>query len=306
MELLEAFVLTVITAATPLLLAATGELVTERAGVLNLGVEGMMLAGAVCAFAAAVTTGSPTLGILAAMVAGVTMAAIFSFFALFLVTNQVATGLALTLFGLGVSGMLGASFVGEPGVKLAAIHLPGLSELPLVGRILFGQDPLVYVSFIILLGVSFLLKRSHIGLVVRAVGDNHHSAHALGYNVLMIRVAAVLFGGLCAGLGGAYLSLVYTPQWTEGMTAGRGWIAVALVVFSSWIPGRLLVGAYLFGAVTLLQFHLQAVGVPIPSQFLSALPYAATVIVLVVISRNRRLLRTHTPAMLGSTFVPDK
>ena len=306
MGVLEAILLTVITAATPLLLAAIGELVVERSGVLNLGVEGMMIIGAVMGFAGAQATGSPYAGALLAMVAGMAMALLFGFLTLHLIANQVATGLALTLLGLGLSGMIGEAFIGQPGIRLTAIEIPILSDLPVIGRILFGQDILVYLSLALVIGVSFVLFRTRAGLVIRAVGDNHASAHALGVSVRKVRYLTVLFGGACAGLAGGYLSLAYTPQWIEGMTAGRGWIALALVVFATWRPGRLLAGAYLFGAVGILQFHAQALGVAIPSQALSALPYIATIAVLVIISRNRILTRINTPACLGRPFVPDR
>lgn len=303
---LEALLLIIITAATPLLLAAIGELVAERSGVLNLGVEGMMIVGAVAGFGAALMTGSLFLGVIAAAVAGMVLAALFGFLTLFLATNQVASGLSLTLLGLGLSGMMGEGFVGQPGLRLERIHIPVLSDIPFVGPVVFGQDPLVYLSFALTAGVWWFLFRTRGGLVLRAVGDNHVSAHSLGYPVLKVRFLAVLFGGACAGLGGAYLSLVYTPQWVEGMTAGRGWIALALVVFASWLPGRVVAGAYLFGAVLILQFHAQAAGIGIPSQVMSAMPYLATVVVLVLISRNRSVTRANTPACLGQPFVPDR
>lgn len=304
--MLEAIILTVITAATPLLLAATGELVAERSGVLNLGVEGMMVMGAVGGFAAAITTGSPLAGIAAGMLCGVLVSLLFAVVTLTLVANQVASGLALTLFGLGLSGLIGEGYVGTPGLKLPALSIPGLTDLPYVGRILFGQDVLVYLSFALVAAVSWFLFRTRAGLVLRAVGDNHVSAHALGYPVVRVRYLAVMFGGACAGLGGAYLSVVYTPLWVENMTAGRGWIALALVVFASWLPGRLVIGAYLFGGVTILQLHAQPLGLGVPAQFLSMLPYLATVVVLVLISGNRRTARFNTPACLGTPFVPDR
>lgn len=304
--MLEAIILTVITAATPLLLAAIGELVVERSGVLNLGVEGIMVMGAVSGFAITIMTGSPALGILAGALAGLLVSLVFGFVTLSLVANQVASGLALTLFGLGLAGLLGERFVGTPGIKLPALDIPGLTDLPFVGRILFGQDALVYLSFALVIGVSWFLFRSRAGLVLRAVGDNHGSAHALGYSVIRVRYMAVMFGGACAGLGGAYLSVAYTPLWVETMTAGRGWIALALVVFASWLPGRLVIGAYLFGAVSILQLHAQPLGLGVPSQFLSMLPYVATVVVLVAISGNRRATRFNTPACLGMPFVPDR
>ena len=305
MEIYEAIILTIITAATPLLLAACGELVAERSGILNLGVEGMMIMGAVSAFATAYTTGSPYLGVAAGIAAGALASLPLAFLTISMVINQVATGLALTILGLGLSGMIGDAYIGLPGVKLVPIYIEGLSDLPYVGRILFSQDIIVYASIVLVLAVWYFLFKSRAGLSLRAVGDSHSSAHALGVSVRKVRYLAVIFGGACAGLAGAYLSLVYTPQWTEGMTAGRGWIAVVLVVFATWMPGRLLAGAYLFGAVLILQLHAQAAGVKIPSQFLSSLPYLATIIVLVLISRNRTLVKKNSPACLGKPFVPD-
>lgn len=304
--ILEAIILTVITAATPLVVAALGELVTERSGVLNLGVEGMMIMGAVGAFAVAQMTGNPYLGLLAGIAVGALFSLLFGFLTLTLVTNQVATGLALTILGLGASGMIGETWVGVPGIKLQAIYIPGLSDIPVIGPILFHQDIVFYLSIALLIGVNWFLFRSRTGLMLRAIGDNHGSAHALGIDVLRVRYLSVMFGGACADLAGAQLSLVYTPQWVEDMSAGRGWIALALVVFSSWRPWRVLAGGYLFGAVTIGQLHTQALGVNVPSQFLSALPYAATVVVLVLISRNRRTTLINTPASLGKPFVPDR
>ena len=306
MEMLEGPLLTIITAATPLLLAAIGELVTERSGVLNLGVEGMMAVGAVCGFAAANLTGVPAAGILAAMLAGMIVSSLFAFLTLVLVSNQVASGLALTLFGLGLSALIGDAFVGVPGAGLPRLFIPGLTELPFVGRIFFGQDVLTYLAWGLAIAVSYFLFSTRGGLILRAVGDNHSSAHALGYRVIWVRFLAVLFGGACAGLGGGYLSLVYTPQWTQNMTAGRGWIALALVVFAGWLPSRLAAGALLFGAISYLALYVQGLGVGVPSQFLSMLPYLTTVVVLVLISRNRTVLRVNTPANLGQAFVPDR
>ncbi|WP_313611915.1 ABC transporter permease [Rhizobium sp.] len=306
MDMLQAILLTVITAATPLVLAASGELMAERSGVLNLGVEGMMIMGAVCAFATAHMTGSPYLGILAGIASGAVFSLLFGFLTLTLVTNQVATGLALTILGLGVSGMLGESFVGLPGVKLQPIVFPVLSEIPFLGPLLFRQDLIFYMSIALVAGISWFLFKSRTGLKMRAIGDNHGSAHALGINVIRTRYLAVMFGGACAGLAGAQLSLVYTPQWVENMSAGRGWIALALVVFASWRPWRLLAGGYLFGAVTIGQLHAQAFGIGVPSQLLSALPYLATIVVLVIISHNRRTTLINTPASLGKSFVPDR
>ena len=324
MGMLEAILLTIATAATPLLIAATGELVAERSGVLNLGVEGMMVMGAVAGFGMAYVSGSPWIGVLCAIVAGALFSLLFAFLVLTLVTNQVATGLALTLLGLGVSGMIGEAFIGLPGIRLEAISIPLLSEIPLVGRLLFGQDPIFYISVALTIAVMWFLFRTRAGLTLRAVGDSHGSAHALGVNVLLVRYLAVMFGGACAGLAGAFLSLVYTPQWVENMTAGRGWIALALVVFASWRPLRVLAGAYLFGAITIAQLHIQAIGLrdleflpgpifwiaglvkSVPSQFLSSLPYLATILVLVLISRNRRLTMMNTPASLGKPFTPSR
>ncbi|AQS61528.2 hypothetical protein AGRHK599_LOCUS1515 [Rhizobium rhizogenes] len=306
MDMLQAILLTVITAATPLVIAASGELVAERSGVLNLGVEGMMIMGAVCAFAATHMTGSPYLGILAGIASGAVFSLLFGFLTLTLVTNQVATGLALTILGLGVSGMLGESFVGLPGIKLQPIVFPVLSEIPFIGPLLFRQDLIFYMSIALVFGISWFLFKSRTGLKIRAIGDNHASAHALGINVIRTRYLAVMFGGACAGLAGAQLSLVYTPQWVENMSAGRGWIALALVVFASWRPWRLLAGGYLFGAVTIGQLHAQAFGIGVPSQLLSAMPYLATIVVLVIISHNRRTTLINTPASLGKSFVPDR
>lgn len=294
--------LSIISSATPLLLAATGELVTEKSGVLNLGVEGMMLVGAVTGFAATLLTGSAFIGILAAAGAGALMALVFSVLTLTLLANQVASGLALTIFGIGLAAMLGANYVGVPIGKLPALDIPGLTDVPIIGPILFGQDGLVYFSFLALFGTNWFLFHTHAGLVLRAVGDSHDAAHAIGYPVIAIRYAASLFGGAMSGLGGAYLSLSYTPMWAEDMTAGRGWIALALVVFATWRPLRLLLGAYLFGGITILQFHVQIIGSGIPAQFVSMLPYLATIVVLVAISTNRSKIRLNAPACLGRSF----
>jgi simple sugar transport system permease protein len=304
--LLEAILLSVIAASTPLLLAASGELVVERAGVLNLGVEGMMIIGAACGFAGAYMSGSTVVGALCGILAGAALAAIFGILTLGLAVNQVATGLALTILGVGLSGLIGKGFVGQKIVLTQHLYLPFLTDLPGVGRILFGEDPFVYVSIALIIGIWLFLYRTRAGLVLRAVGDNHASAHALGYPVLKIRMLAVLFGGACAGLGGAFLPLAYTPFFIPGMTAGRGWIALALVVFASWRPLRLVGGAYLFGAVSILQLHTQALGLGVPPQLMSALPYLATVIVLVLISRTRGTAGSAAPACLGVVFVPDR
>ena len=274
--------LTVLLTSIPLILAATGELVVERSGVLNLGVEGMMLMGAVAAFGAASLSGSPYVGIIGGGIAGMAVAAIFALFVLGLATNQVATGLALTIFGTGLSGLIGAPLVGQAIDGLSALNLPLLSALPVVG-VFFKLDILAYGAIVIVGLTSAFLMHSRAGLILRSVGINHDSAHALGYNVLQVRFFAILFGGFMAGLGGAYLPLVLTPHWAEGMTAGRGWIALALVVFASWRPWRVTIGAVLFGGVTIMQLAGQARGWAIPAQFLSMLPYLATIIVLSLI-----------------------
>ena len=306
MLLLEAIILSVIAASTPLLLAASGELVVERSGVLNLGVEGMMIVGAACGFAGAYMSGSTLVGACCGMLAGTAMAAIFGILTLGLAVNQVATGLALTILGVGLSGLIGAGFVGAKIVPAPHLYLPFLTDIRFVGRILFGEDAFVYFSILLIIGVWYFLYRTRAGLILRACGDNHVSAHALGYPVLRIRMLAVMFGGACAGLAGAYLPLAYTPFFIPGMTAGRGWIALALVVFASWRPLRLVGGAYLFGAVSILQLHTQALGLGVPPQLMSALPYLATVIVLVLISRTRGTAGSAAPACLGVVFVPDR
>ncbi len=294
----------ILAASTPLLLAATGSLVVEKAGVLNLGVEGMMLAGAIAAFATAETTGLTSLGLLAAVGAGMALALLFGVLTLTLRANQTATGLALTIFGRGFSALLGAGYVGIAGPTLPKLHVPVLSDLPLLGPVLFGHDLLVYAALAILAAVAWAIRKTHAGLVLRAVGDSHGAAHSLGYAVVPIRYAAVLFGGALAGLAGAYMSLAYTPLWAQDLTAGRGWVAVALVTFAAWRPFWLLVGAWFFGALMYLSLYVQALGIPVPSALLSALPYIGTVVMLVLISRDVRLIRLHRPAMLGRPFQP--
>jgi len=306
LEVIAPIILTVISAATPLLFAALGELVSEKSGVLNLGVEGMMILGAVCAFAVAVSTGSGALGVVVGAAAGMAMAFIFGVLTLTLAANQVATGLALTIFGLGLSSLIGAGFVGIPVPALPKLAIPGISDLPLIGPLLFGHDALVYFSLVMVIAVAWFLKRSRAGMILRAVGESDISAHSIGYNVIAVRYGAVLFGGAMAGLGGAFLSLSYTPLWTEGMTAGRGWIALALVVFSSWRPWRLLAGAYLFGGVTIAQLYSQgAGGIGIPSQVMSMLPYLATILVLTIIAAGPWKGRLNAPACLGKPFRPS-
>ncbi|PJI92864.1 nucleoside ABC transporter membrane protein [Yoonia maricola] len=283
-------------AATPILLAAIGELVVERAGVLNLGVEGMMITGAVCGFVVAVGTNSPWLGFLGAAIGGALLSVIFGFLTQLLLSNQVATGLALTLFGLGLSALMGQGYIGIKAPEFPDWHIPLLGDIPVIGPIVFQHDPMVYVGLVIVAGVWAFLKYSRAGLILRAVGENHEAAHALGYHVVRVRMLAIMFGGACAGLGGAYLSLVRVPQWTEGMTAGAGWIALAIVVFASWRPGRLLLGAYLFGGVTVLQLNLQAAGAAIGVEYLSMAPYLATIAVLVIMRAGR------APGSLGQSF----
>lgn len=303
---LEAIILTIITASTPLLLAATGELVVERSGVLNLGVEGMMVMGAACAFIATVNSGSPTVGIVAGICAGIGVSLLFAFLTQTLITNQVATGLAITLFGLGLSGLIGESYTGQPGIKLADLSIPSISDIPFLGKIIFSHNLIVYVSFILAAGVAYVLSRTRVGLIIRATGDNHYSAHTLGYSVIAVRYGCIAFGGACSGLAGAYLSVAYTPQWVENMTAGRGWIALALVVFATWMPLRVILGAYLFGTVWIMGLYAQALGLGMPSQLLSALPYLVTIAALVIISGNRTLNRVNTPACIGRPFVADR
>ena len=296
--------LTVITAATPLVYAAIGELVVERSGVLNLGVEGMMLVGAVAGFATTHASGSAILGAFAGWAAGVALASVFAVLTLTLQSSQVATGLALTIFGVGLSALIGQSLVGVSLGGLPDVAIPGFSSIPFLGPLLFEHDLLVYGSFALVVGVAFFLERTRAGLVLRACGDSHDAAHALGYPVLGVRYLATLFGGGCAGLGGAYLSMAYTPMWAENMSAGRGWIALALVVFAVWQPGRLLLGAYLFGGIGVLQLHGQALGLTVPSQLMSMLPYLATILVLVLISRDASRIRRNAPASIGKPFHP--
>jgi general nucleoside transport system permease protein len=289
-------------AATPILLAALGELVAEKSGVLNLGVEGMMIMGAIAGFAAAVTTGSPVTGFAAAAVAGAVMAFLFATLTQILLSNQVATGLALTLFGLGMSALLGQGYQGITPPPTPKVPFGPLTDIPVIGPIVFGHDWIVYLSIALVIAVHVFLKYTRAGLILRAVGESHDAAHALGYRVIRVRIAALMFGGALAGLGGAYLSLVRVPQWTEGMTAGAGWIALAIVVFASWRAGRVLVGAYLFGGVTVLQLRLQAAEIAIPVQVLSMAPYLITIAVLVVISARRNRAALQAPASLGKSF----
>ncbi len=289
-------------ASTPILLAATGEMVVEKAGVLNLGVEGMMIIGAVCGFALAVESGSPTVGFVAAAIGGALLSLVFAFLTQFLLANQVATGLALTLFGIGFSALIGQGYVGLKPPATPKLDLPVISDLPVVGPILFSHDAMVYLSIALVFAVGYVMKRTRAGLILRAVGESHDAAHALGYKVVRIRFMAIAFGGACAGLGGAHLSLVRVPQWTEGMTAGAGWIALAIVVFGSWRAGRVLLGAYLFGGVTVFQLNLQAAGCDIPVEYLSMSPYLITIVVLVIMSADKKRAAMGAPASLGRSF----
>ena len=285
-------------AATPILLAAVGELVVEKAGVLNLGVEGMMIVGAISGFAVAVETGSPMLGFIAAAIGGAALSLLFVILTQVALANQVASGLSLTLFGLGISALMGQSYIGIKPPTTGKLDIPILSDIPVIGPILFGHDAILYLGIAMVIGVWAVLKYTRVGLVLRAVGENHDAAHALGYKVVRVRTLAIMFGGACAGLGGAYISLVRVPQWTEGMTAGAGWIALALVVFASWKPIRVLVGAYLFGGITVLQLNLQAAGIAIPVEYLAMSPYIITILVLVILSADK----SGAPASLGRSF----
>ncbi|MGV6874027.1 ABC transporter permease [Pseudochelatococcus sp. B33] len=310
MDLVIPIMVAVISAATPLLLAASGELVVERAGVLNLGIEGMMLMGAMAGFAATLTTGSHVAGLAAAALAGMLMALMFAFLTLTLSANQVASGLSLTIFGIGLSALVGSAYVGQPVAALPKLDVAGLTELPVAGELLFGHDALVYFSVAAVPAIWWYLNRTRAGLRLRAVGESAEAAHALGHPVIAIRYRACLFGGAMAGLAGAFLSLSYTPMWAEAMTAGRGWIALALVVFAAWRPWRLLIGAYLFGGVGIFQLHAQGAW-GLPSELFSMLPYVATIVVLTVISAGAARRRAggsgsalSAPAALGKPFRP--
>ncbi|MEX8191656.1 ABC transporter permease [Comamonas guangdongensis] len=293
-----------LSAGTVLALAALGLLINEKSGIVNLGAEGMMLCAAIAGFATTVHTGSTWLGFGAGMLAGALLAAIFGLLVIWLNTNQYATGLALSLFGAGFSAFVGLGYVQAKLPELPKYAIPGLSELPVIGQALFTLHPLVYGAIVLAALMVWFLYRTRAGLVLRAVGESPSSAHALGYPVRRIRLLAVMFGGAMCGLAGAFISVVYTPLWVENMVSGRGWIALALTTFATWRPARVLLGAYLFGGVTMLQFHLQATGVQVPSQMLSMLPYLATIVVLVLISRNPTWIRVNMPASLGKPFYP--
>lgn len=291
-------------AGTVLAIAALGLLINEKAGIVNLGAEGMMLCAAIAGFATTVHTGSDLLGFLAGASAGALLAALFGVLVIWLGTNQMATGLALSLFGAGFSAFVGIRYVQEKLPERAHFSLPVLGDLPLVGPALFRQHPLVYLTIAFTLALIWFLYRSRAGLVLRSVGESPESAHALGYPVRRIRLGAVVVGGALCGLSGAYISLIYTPLWVEGMVAGKGWIALALTTFATWRPARVLLGAYLFGGVTMLAFHLQGAGVEVPSEFLTMLPYLATIVVLALMSRNPAWIRINMPASLGKPFYP--
>ncbi|HTH75383.1 MAG TPA: ABC transporter permease [Trinickia sp.] len=292
-----------VVAAIPLMFAGVGELVTEKSGVLNLGVEGMMLMGAVTGYAVTVTTGSPWLGVAASIGAGVAMALLFGFLTLTLLANQVATGLSLTIFGIGLSAYVGKPYTSASvSATIAVWPIPGFAKIPVLGPALFALTPLGYLAFVAFGLVAWFLYRTRAGLVLRSVGESPSVAHSVGFPVIGVRYGATLFGGGMAGLAGGYYSIVYLHLWQEQLTSGRGWIALALVVFGTWRPGRLLVGALLFGAVTGLQFYAQAVDVPVPTQVLAMLPYLATIVVLAVISRNPNTVKLNAPASLGKPF----
>jgi simple sugar transport system permease protein len=304
MEATALLIAATLNAGTVLALAALGMLINEKAGVVNLGAEGMMLCAALAGFATVVHTGSDAAGFAAGMGAGVLMALLFGWLVIWLDTNQYATGLALSLFGAGFSAFVGTGYVQARITERPSFHWPVLGDIPLLGPALFQHHPLVYLTVVGALGLIYWLDRTRGGLVLRSVGENPQAAHALGYPVRRIRLAAVAVGGALCGLAGAYLSVIYTPLWVEGMVAGKGWIALALTTFATWRPARVLLGAYLFGGVTMLQFHLQGLGVEVPSQFLTMLPYLATVLVLALISRNPLWIRIHMPASIGKPFHP--
>ncbi|MHA7598397.1 ABC transporter permease [Alicycliphilus sp. T452] len=293
-----------LSAGTVLAIAALGLLINEKAGIVNLGAEGMMLCAAIAAFATVVHTGSFALGLLAGMAAGAVLAALFGVLVIWFNTNQYATGLALSLFGVGFSAFVGIGYVQARLPDTPKFSWPLLGDLPVVGQALFRHHPLVYLTMVLVALMVWFLYRTRAGLVLRSVGESPDSAHALGYPVRRIRLGAVMAGGALCGLAGAYISTVYTPLWVEGMVAGRGWIALALTTFATWRPARVLLGAYLFGGVTMLQFHLQATGVQVASQLLSMLPYLATIVVLALISRNPAWIRANMPASLGKPFYP--
>lgn len=304
MDAIALLVAATLNAGTVLAFAALGLLINERAGIVNLGAEGIMLVAAIAGFATAFHTGSDWIAFVAGMGAGAVMAAAFGWLVIWLNTNQYASGLALSLFGVGFSAFVGLKYTQEKLSERLHFEIPFLADLPLVGPALFRQHPMVYLAIVLTLGLAWFLYRSRAGLVLRAIGESPESAHALGYPVRRIRLAAVIAGGALCGLSGAYISVIYTPLWADGMVAGKGWIALALTTFATWRPARVLLGAYLFGGVTMLQFHLQGEGVQVASELLTALPYLATILVLVLISRNATWIRVNMPASLGKPFFP--
>lgn len=289
-------------ASVPIMLAALGELVVEKAGVLNLGVEGMMIIGAICGFIVTIGTGSPFLGFVAGAAGGAALSLVFAFLTQVLLANQVATGLALTMFGLGLSSLMGQGYNGLKPAATGAVPFGPLAEIPFFGRVVFGHDWVVYFSIAMTAAIWWMLKSTRMGLIIRAVGESHEAAHALGYKVNRIRLLAIAFGGAMAGMGGAYVSLVRVPQWVDGITAGAGWIALAIVVFASWKPWRALIGAYLFGGITVLQLNLQVAGTAIPVEYLSMSPYLITILVLVIMSSGKGRASLNAPAALGQNF----
>ena len=291
-------------AGTVLAIASLGLLINEKSGIVNLGAEGMMLCAALAGFVVTVQTGSTLAGFGAGMVVGALLAGLFGVLVIWLNTNQYATGLALTLFGAGFSAFAGTGYVQAKLPPSLDFTIPVLSDLPILGPMLFRHHPMVFLCVLLTLGLIWFLYRTRAGLVLRSVGESPESAHALGYPVRRIRLMAVMAGGALCGLAGAYVSVVYTPLWVEGMTAGKGWIALALTTFATWRPARVLLGAYLFGFVTMLQFHLQGAGVHVPSQFLTMMPYLATIVVLVLISRNPTWIRINMPSSIGKPFYP--
>ena len=293
-----------LSAGTILAIAALGLLINEKVGIVNLGAEGMMLCAAIAGFATVVHTGNSWVGFAAGMAAGAVLAAIFGVLVIWLNTNQYATGLALSLFGAGLSAFAGIKYVQEKLPEQVQFAIPVLADIPFFGLALFRQHPMVYIAMALAAGLAWFLYRTRAGLVLRSVGESPESAHALGYPVRRIRLAAVVAGGALCGLAGAYVSVVYTPLWVEGMIAGKGWIALALTTFATWRPARVLLGAYLFGGVTMLQFHLQGLGVNVPTQFLTMLPYLSTIVVLVLISRNPLWIRVNMPTSIGKPFYP--
>lgn len=302
-----AILATGVVAGTPILFASLGEVISERGGVMNLGVEGMMLVGAVSAFSVCTSTGNLWLGLLVAIIIGGLMGLLHALLTITFHANQVACGVALTIFGTGLSAYLGKSFVGvPPAASFGAVHIPALAQIPVIGKIFFQQDLMVYMSYILVAVVAILFYKTKAGLLIRAAGENPSSVDAQGHNIFLVRYVCVIVGGMLAGVGGAYLSLAYSPSWTENMSAGRGWIAIALVIFAVWDPMRAMAGAYLFGIINSLGLHLQALGVMIPSYFLQMLPYVFTLAVLILTTAQTKHRRSGTPAALGVPYIREE